>query len=92
METDKNTAGLILDESERIEHKCNICEKSYSLKSSFTSHRKFVHDEKTLNCEKCEMTFRFSCKLIRHEIDIHETRAIDCELCEKTFFSAEYLS
>ena len=77
---------IVQDNSKKnsdFEYKCTICEKSYSLKSSFRTHLKSVHDEKTLNCEKCDMSFRFSCYLERHEIDFHGAKYLRLPIKEK---------
>ena len=73
--------------------KCDICEKSFALKTELKSHYSARHGvRREYKCDLCSKTFNQLGGLKRHKNDIHD-KAIDsnlrkCNICEKTFTSS----
>ncbi|XP_050072447.1 zinc finger protein 708-like [Anopheles maculipalpis] len=67
-------------------HRCNICNKTFTSKQSYGTHRK-LH-AKTLrlfNCDKCQETFNRFASLKRHQLMVHceQQHYFRCPYCEK---------
>jgi len=53
-------------------HKCEICNISYSRKSTLTRHKNFVHlKDTTHQCEMCRKIFARRCSLLKHIEQTH---------------------
>jgi len=74
------------------EYSCEICLKSFKLKSTLTNHMKF-HDDKErarrFTCDICMSNFSHPSNLKRHIKSVHgedsEKRTLACYICSKLF-------
>uniref|UniRef100_A0A336MQC0 CSON003984 protein n=1 Tax=Culicoides sonorensis TaxID=179676 RepID=A0A336MQC0_CULSO len=66
---------------------CDICEKSYTKRSSLKSHKQ-IHKVNDLKCDYCGITFNYSKTLKRHIAEVHlkiERKNFSCDLCDRKF-------
>ncbi|CAH0698504.1 unnamed protein product [Spodoptera exigua] len=67
-------------------YKCNICEKSFILKSKLTSHIKKVHlMERNHICPECGQGFFIKQSLDEHMIKHNGERVFKCTVCTKAY-------
>lgn len=70
---------------------CDICNKTFSVKSYVTAHRWSHVSEKPLSCDRCSMTFTSKSQFAIH-IRIHSSgQNFECNLCGRTFIRDSYL-
>ena len=57
----------------RKPYKCDLCDKSFVLKYSLTSHVSIIHEEKKpFKCDRCDTTFAYKSVLDKHISSVHE--------------------
>ncbi|XP_023939818.2 zinc finger protein 615 isoform X2 [Bicyclus anynana] len=67
-------------------YKCNICDKSFILKSKLTSHIKKVHlMERNHICAECGQGFFIKQSLDEHMIKHNGERVFKCTVCNKAY-------
>ncbi|XP_059056408.1 zinc finger protein 57-like [Achroia grisella] len=67
-------------------YKCNICDKSFILKSKLTSHIKKVHlMERNHKCAECGQGFFIKQSLDEHMIKHTGERVYKCMVCQKAY-------
>ncbi|CAG9789657.1 unnamed protein product [Diatraea saccharalis] len=67
-------------------YKCNICDKSFILKSKLTSHIKKVHlMERNHICTECGQGFFIKQSLDEHMIKHNGERVFKCTVCHKAY-------
>lgn len=67
-------------------YKCNICDKSFILKSKLTSHIKKVHlMERNHTCAECGQGFFIKQSLDEHMIKHNGERVFKCTVCHKAY-------
>ncbi|XP_061385113.1 zinc finger and SCAN domain-containing protein 12-like [Danaus plexippus] len=67
-------------------YKCNICDKSFILKSKLTSHIKKVHlMERNHICSECGQGFFIKQSLDEHMIKHNGERVFKCTVCHKAY-------
>ncbi|XP_068625832.1 zinc finger imprinted 3-like [Battus philenor] len=67
-------------------YKCNICDKSFILKSKLTSHIKKVHlMERNHICEECGQGFFIKQSLDEHMVKHKGERVFKCTVCNKAY-------
>lgn len=67
-------------------YKCNICDKSFILKSKLTSHIKKVHlMERNHICSECGQGFFIKQSLDEHMIKHNGERVFKCTVCSKAY-------
>lgn len=67
-------------------YKCNICDKSFILKSKLTSHIKKVHlMERNHICPECGQGFFIKQSLDEHMIKHNGERVFKCSVCSKAY-------
>ncbi|KAJ8705666.1 hypothetical protein PYW08_012712 [Mythimna loreyi] len=67
-------------------YKCNICDKSFILKSKLTSHIKKVHlMERNHICPECGQGFFIKQSLDEHMIKHNGERVFKCNVCSKAY-------
>ena len=61
-------------------HTCNICHKTFGMKSDLNRHVKSVHDKiKDFNCDQCDKAFGQNGNLNRHIMIVHsKIKAFKC--------------
>ena len=74
-------------------HKCDTCDKSFTLKSSLTNHIKTVHTKESKHeCQICKKVFTEAGSLRRHVKSVHDKiRSYVCTECDKTFTQSGHL-
>ena len=65
---------------------CEICGKSFTIKSVLKNHLKCHSTERDFKCHICEKAFKFKPHLMTH-FRIHENRNFMCNVCLQTFAS-----
>ena len=73
-----------------VRYNCDLCDKSFSAKTSLNLHIKSVHENVRYNCDRCEKSYSWKNQLDRHIRIVHEkVRYIryNCHDCEKSFSS-----
>uniref|UniRef100_A0A2A4K6K7 Protein krueppel n=1 Tax=Heliothis virescens TaxID=7102 RepID=A0A2A4K6K7_HELVI len=67
-------------------YKCNVCDKSFILKSKLTSHIKKVHlMERNHICSECGQGFFIKQSLDEHMIKHNGERVFKCTVCSKAY-------
>ncbi|CAH4034476.1 oocyte zinc finger protein XlCOF28-like [Pieris brassicae] len=67
-------------------YKCNVCDKSFILKSKLTSHIKKVHlMERNHKCPLCEQGFFIKQSLDEHMVRHNGERVFSCTVCHKAY-------
>lgn len=67
-------------------YKCNICDKSFILKSKLTSHTKKVHlMERNHICAECGQGFFIKQSLDEHMVKHNGERVFKCTVCHKAY-------
>lgn len=67
-------------------YKCNVCDKSFILKSKLTSHIKKVHlMERNHICSECGQGFFIKQSLDEHMIKHNGQRVFKCTVCQKAY-------
>ncbi|XP_045456729.1 zinc finger protein 62-like [Melitaea cinxia] len=67
-------------------YKCNICDKSFILKSKLTSHIKKVHlMERNHICSECGQGFFIKQSLDEHMVKHNGERVFSCTVCHKAY-------
>lgn len=67
-------------------YKCNICDKSFILKSKLTSHIKKVHlMERNHICSECGQGFFMKQSLDEHMVKHNGERVFSCTVCHKAY-------
>lgn len=64
---------------------CEICDKSFSLRSTKDQHIKDVHGEKNFFCHTCGKRFGTKPQLKKHIKHSHDTTVAPCDICNKVF-------
>ncbi|KAK0068784.1 zinc finger protein 708 [Biomphalaria pfeifferi] len=64
---------------------CEICNKSFSYKGSWKTHKVIHLKEKPYSCDVCHKTFSFKGNLKTHKAIHLEDRPYKCGLCSKAF-------
>ena len=74
-------------------HKCDLCDKAFSMKNSLMIHIKIVHEGvKNHKCDQCGKAFSQSGLLKRHINNVHEgLKSYKCDLCDQNFTQHENL-
>lgn len=68
-------------------HKCQICQKSYRLKSDLYSHVDAHKEESNHVCDHCGKSYRYVRSLRRHLLVCKSEAEWRCEQCTATFSS-----
>ena len=81
-ESDFNSNDRLFDtQNENVEdirqYKCQICKKTFKLKSGLRRHETIHNRKKTFECSICNMTFTFKGELknhmaIDHDVPLHD--------------------
>jgi len=82
--------------------KCNVCHKTFALKTNLTRHEKIHTGENTFQCDICMKKYTRRDKLINHQkvhtgdLDLQPKvatgeRPFQCEVCEKSFSHKHHL-
>uniref|UniRef100_A0A674JAJ0 C2H2-type domain-containing protein n=1 Tax=Terrapene triunguis TaxID=2587831 RepID=A0A674JAJ0_9SAUR len=66
-------------------YKCHECNKSYSLSSNLSRHRRSHTGERSHKCAQCGKSFHFSSQLVQHQISHTGERPYKCPDCGKSF-------
>ena len=67
-------------------YQCDICEKSFTMKSDLRRHVATVHNkERPFQCPQCSKTFGQSGSLKTHVSVVHNKESFQCSKCSKTF-------
>ena len=80
--------GHIVSSHERKKpFKCEICNKTFSYKSTIKEHKATVHDgQKPYNCEFCEKKFSSKSNFKKHVVMVHAgKKPLECMFCNKMF-------
>lgn len=73
------------------ENQCDICRKTFKLKTGLKRHRLLHTAEKTFNCETCGKLFATSNSLSKHaKIHTRETQMFNCEECGRNFVKKHF--
>ena len=73
-------------------YKCNICENTFSQKSSLVNHRRIHTGERPYACDICEKTFSRSSTLAEHKRFHTGEKPFHCDLCKKSYSKRSHLS
>ncbi|XP_047468498.1 zinc finger protein 189-like [Penaeus chinensis] len=76
--------GLPFVEKEKA-YRCEICHKTFSVKSHLVRHMRVHTKEKPYGCEICGKAFTEKCTLIRHMRVHTKEKPYSCEICKKAF-------
>ena len=70
-----------------ITHKCKLCEKIFSFKSTLRKHIREIHEEmRPYKCHVCEKDFKQKSAMDIHIQAIHEKKKPNkCQLCDLKF-------
>ncbi|XP_072943117.1 uncharacterized protein [Epargyreus clarus] len=67
-------------------YKCNICDKSFIMKSKLTTHIKKVHlMERNHTCTECGQSFFIKQSLDEHMVKHNGERVFKCTVCHKAY-------
>ena len=68
---------------------CDLCGKSFGLKSNLCAHSKTAHTtERPFSCDKCEKTFKQRFSLREHVLRNHDNiKKFGCGFCDERFLS-----
>lgn len=66
-------------------HKCPICQKSFSTKSSLKNHTAIHSEERLFQCEVCAKTFKTNRRLYVHKFSHATEEKYQCEICLQKF-------
>ncbi|XP_037772939.1 gastrula zinc finger protein XlCGF67.1-like [Penaeus monodon] len=66
-------------------YSCEICNKTFSVKSHLVRHMRVHTKEKPYSCEICSKAFTEKCTLIRHMRVHTKEKPYSCEICSKAF-------
>ena len=72
-------------------HKCDICEKSFSLSSTLANHIMTHTGVKPYECYLCEKSFTRFGAMDNHKFLHIEEKQYKCEICKKTFIGRSNL-
>ncbi|XP_065579605.1 zinc finger protein 16-like [Artemia franciscana] len=64
---------------------CNVCKKSFPLKSLLSRHRRIHPDGKPYHCEVCKKKFALRAHLTEHMRSHSGEKPFGCEICQKRF-------
>ncbi|XP_065217257.1 zinc finger protein 3-like [Planococcus citri] len=78
----KKVRGVLMQDSPP--YRCNICDKTYSSKSSWRWHQQ-KHILKPFLCPKCKKSFAKESCLIAHQATHTEMKPYKCEICGARF-------
>lgn len=73
-----------LGSQKQIGHKCNQCDKTFTLKRNLYNHMQ-SHLEKQHICDKCGLSFLQKGNLVNHQITHSDLRPFKCLVCSTTF-------
>ena len=65
-----------------VRYNCDLCDKSFSAKTSLNQHIKSVHEKVRYNCDRCEKSYSSKHRLKYHITNIHRHQ---CQKCHKSF-------
>lgn len=66
-------------------HKCVICQKRFSTKSSLKNHTAIHSEERLFQCEICAKTFKTNRRLYVHKFSHATEEKYQCEICLQKF-------
>lgn len=72
-------------------HMCDLCERSFTLKSTLENHRR-LHTRETYKCTYCDKKFRTANAMYIHERKRNNCKPYVCTKCEKRYLTKECLS
>lgn len=68
------------------EHVCNVCGRSFGIKSALTSHLTVHSGEKPYSCPACSKQFRSKASIYIHYNNVHcERKTFACTMCNRSF-------
>ena len=71
---------------------CELCHKSFALKSNLLQHQKKTHtDSRPFQCGVCSKRFMYALHLRRHEYAHTDQRPFPCQLCDSGYMSRRSL-
>ncbi|XP_050400214.1 zinc finger and BTB domain-containing protein 17 isoform X6 [Patella vulgata] len=94
--TTRGGVGHHMNTHLNVEHKCEICSKSYNTSKVLKNHIKMVHEIQELECNICYRDYKTPASLRRHITQVHGSQAPGqrvyymCPDCELAFTSTAY--
>lgn len=66
-------------------HKCQLCDKAFLLKSGLQKHMLVHSDAKDFACDGCDKRFKTKCALLVHRLSHTNEKPFKCNICEQAF-------
>ncbi|XP_055295739.1 zinc finger protein 62 homolog isoform X2 [Sitodiplosis mosellana] len=89
-----NITKIQLNNEEKSELACTICNKKFSSRTCLLAHMQGVHTNKRMKCpiDGCDKIFKSNAGVMGHMQNIHPDAMRECEICKKTFCTEEMLA